>query len=192
MFLWNIFSKKLIKKMLVKLIVGYSRIFMLQCFTVPFLWFQWSSVSPFLPGKAVHQLAENDSPGFYRKEKKRVFIFAKIQTTVFRLQFLNPMQWVSAKKLSWACINNILGVNFINILCAHFSPIFLGQKNEKLNIIRQKLLNSYLYKKNVRVKCWWNWLWMHKIAVGKSRSWVGQKSARKVSRSFWTTSNHIK
>jgi len=39
-----------------------------------------------------------------------------------------------------------LGVNFINILCAHFAPIFMCQKITKLIVTREKLLNLLLYK----------------------------------------------
>jgi len=42
------------------------------------------------------------------------------------------------------------GVNFINILGTTFLPIFWSQKIAKPNIIREKLLNSLLYKKRVR------------------------------------------
>ncbi len=38
-------------------------------------------------------------------------------------------------------------VNFINTLFAHFPPIFWRQKIAKPNIIREKLLNSFSYKK---------------------------------------------
>jgi hypothetical protein len=42
------------------------------------------------------------------------------------------------------------GVNIVNLLSATLSPIFLRQKIAKLNIIREKLLNSFLYKKRLR------------------------------------------
>jgi len=37
------------------------------------------------------------------------------------------------------------GVNFFNIFCAHFTPIFWSQKITKPNITREKLLNSLSY-----------------------------------------------
>jgi len=40
-----------------------------------------------------------------------------------------------------------LGVNFINILCAHFALIFRCQKITKPNVAREKLLNLLSYKK---------------------------------------------
>jgi len=39
------------------------------------------------------------------------------------------------------------GVNFINILCPHFAPIFWNQKITRLNVTRKKLLNLLLYTK---------------------------------------------
>jgi hypothetical protein len=44
------------------------------------------------------------------------------------------------------CFNRSI-VNFINILCATFLPIFWYQKISKPNITREKLLNLLLYEK---------------------------------------------
>ncbi len=44
-------------------------------------------------------------------------------------------------------------VNFINILCANFVPIFWRQKITKPKVSRVMLLNLIS-----RVNCWWNWL----------------------------------
>jgi hypothetical protein len=43
--------------------------------------------------------------------------------------------------------SNSWGVNFINILRLHFSPIFWRQKIAKLKVIRENLLNLLSYKK---------------------------------------------
>ncbi len=44
-------------------------------------------------------------------------------------------------------VKSTLGVNFINILLAHFPPIFWCQKITKQNVTREKLLNLHSYKK---------------------------------------------
>ncbi len=42
---------------------------------------------------------------------------------------------------------HILSVNFINILCAHFAPIFLAPKITKLKHNQRKMCKALLYKK---------------------------------------------
>ncbi len=56
-------------------------------------------------------------------------------------------------------IQNIFsqGVNFINILRTFFLPIFWRQKLQSWNVSRESCAKSF-HTKNVRVKCWWNWL----------------------------------
>jgi hypothetical protein len=49
-----------------------------------------------------------------------------------------------------------LGVNVINILLAHFAPIFWCQKLQSWNIIRENCAKHFRTK-NAQIKCWWNW-----------------------------------
>jgi len=44
-------------------------------------------------------------------------------------------------------IQTFAGVNFINILCATFAPIFFCKKLQSQTVIREKLQKTYLYKK---------------------------------------------
>jgi len=50
--------------------------------------------------------------------------------------------------------------HFINVLRKHFSYEICAPKVTKLCfgfVTREKLLNSLVYEKRSRVKCWWNW-----------------------------------
>jgi len=51
----------------------------------------------------------------------------------------------------FSCIINVVqqGFNFINILLAHFLPIFWPKKIAKPNVIREKLLNLFSNEKPV-------------------------------------------
>jgi len=52
------------------------------------------------------------------------------------------------------------GVNFINVLRAHFSYEILAPKITKPNVTREKLMKSCqkdLLTKKAPIKCWWNW-----------------------------------
>ncbi len=46
-------------------------------------------------------------------------------------------------------------VNFINILCLHFLPIFWRQKLQSWNVTRESL-KKHFHTKNAHIQCWWN------------------------------------
>jgi len=48
------------------------------------------------------------------------------------------------------------GINFINILCAHFVLIFWRQKLQSWKVTRESYAKHFCTK-NAHFKCWWYW-----------------------------------